>query len=297
MKTHRIITSLILTFVALGMESQLSAEEPQPKPLDVKTFRDKADRAYFTANRENKYLLLFFSSGDSRDCMDMREALQRERLAKFSDKWIVTDTDPKLDDRGKSFAEQFGVDAYPTLVLIKTTVNPDTGGVTKLDVVGRLTGGSIDTFFTRAVKVYESKEKELDVVTYHDRVFPAWERTKQEGKYFVVLFNADYAGFADRTMDNLTDPRMAKYSDKVIFVDTDPDYDTDAEFFVERFDVKKYPTILLMRPVIDPETKKVRKVDLIGRMTGEQTAEEMDEYFEKAIGKYERELASQGSRD
>lgn len=295
MKTHRIVSTLTLTVVALVVGSQLFAGEPQAKRLDVTTFRDKADRAYFTANRENKYLLLFFSSGDSRSCLDMREALQNERLAKFSDQWIVTDTDPKLDERGKSFAQQFGVDTYPTLVLIKTTVNPETGSVTKLDVVGRETGGKIATFFTRAMRVYESKEKELDVVTYHNRTYPGWERAKQEGKYFAMLFNSEYCGFADRTMDNLTDPRMAKYSDKLIFVDTDPDDDTDAELFVKRFDVKKYPTILLMRAIMDSDTDKVKKVDLIGRMTGEQTTQELDKYFATAIGKYEAKLAREAS--
>jgi len=298
MKTYRIAALLILTLVvALGVGGQLFAEEFRPRPLDVKTFRDKADRAYFTANRENKYLLLFFSSGDSRDCIDMREALQLERLAKFSDKWIVTDTDPKLDEGGMSFAKLYGVDTYPMLILIKTTVNQETGGVTKTDVVGRMKGGSIDDYFSRAIKVYENKEKMLDIAKYHDRVFAAWVRAKQEGKYFAILFNSDYCGFADRTMDNLTDARMAKYSDKLIFVDTDPDYDTDAQYFVNRFDVKRYPTILLMRAVMKPNSKDVKKVDLIGRMSGEQTAEELDNCFQTAIDKYESTLANQVSQD
>ncbi len=296
MKTHKILCLILLTAV-LGVRKGVSADEGKLRPLDVRTFRDKADRAYFTANREKNFLLLFFSSRDSRACLDMREALQDQRLAKFSNKWIVTDTDPKRDERGAMFAKLYSINTYPSLILIKTTVNPETGRVTKLDVVGRMMWGkttnticdaySIDDYFSRAIKVYENKGKMLDVAKYHDRVFPAWQRAKREGKYFVILFNSDYCGFADRTMDNLTDPRMAKYSDKVIFVDTDPDYDTDAEQFVKRFDIKKYPTILLMRAVLDPDTEKVKRVALIGRMTGEQTAEEMDEYFRTAIDKYE----------
>ncbi len=304
MKIHNPVLSLILAVFVLS-SAQLKAGEHPTKVLDVKTFRDKAELAYFTANRENKYLLLFFSSGDSRSSIDMREALQNERLAKFSDKWIVTDTDPNLDDRGKSFAEQYSVDTFPSLILLKTTVDPETRDVTKLNVVGRMMwekttntvcdAYGIDEYFSRAVKIYESSGQMLDTVTYHDRVFPAWERAKREGKYFAMLFNSDYCGFADRTMQNLTDPRMAKYSDKLLFVDTDPDYDPDAEYFVERFDVKRYPTILLMRAVMDPETEQVKKVDLIGRMTGKQTAEEVDNYFEAAIKKYESESVNRDS--
>ena len=121
-----------------------------------------------------------------------------------------------------------------------------------------------------------------------NKVFEGWEKAKTDDKYFLFMADSEYCGFCDRTEKNMKDPLMSKYSDKLVTSITDPDVDTDAQYFVDRFDVKKYPTLLLMKPVMGPDGK-VQKVDLIGRMTGEQTAKEMDEYFKTAMNKYEKQ--------
>lgn len=134
----------------------------------------------------------------------------------------------------------------------------------------------------------DEKDEPMDTEKFKNKVFEGWSEAKDNDKYFLFMADSEYCGFCDRTEKNMKDPSLAKYSDKFVTSITDPDVDTDAQYFVDRFDVKKYPTILLMKPVMG-EDGKVQKVDLIGRMTGEQSAKEMDEYFKTALAKYEKQ--------
>jgi len=175
MKTHKIVCLILLTAV-LGVGKRISADEGKLRPLDVRTFRDKADRAYFTANRQKKFLLLFFSSGDSRGGLVVREALQTQRLAKFSDKWIVTDTDPKRDPRGAMFAKLYRIDTYPSLIRIKTTVNPETCGVTKTGCGWQVERARFPKSTSTAMARPAPRSPPATAATIPTRRTPAWRR-------------------------------------------------------------------------------------------------------------------------
>ena len=136
----------------------------------------------------------------------------------------------------------------------------------------------------------------IDTEKYKNKVFDAWEDTKTNDKYFLFMADSEYCGFCDRTETALKDPKLAKFSDKFVTSISDPDVDPDSEFFINKFEIKKYPTMLLLKPQIDKATGKVLKVDLVGRMTGEQTASGMDEYFTTALRNYEKQKSEELSR-
>ena len=67
----------------------------------------------------------------------------------------------------------------------------------------------------------------IDTETYRNCVIKAYVQALQDGKYTLVLFSKHHRinPFAKRLAERLSDPSLAKYSDRVVFCLTDPGLD------------------------------------------------------------------------
>ena len=160
--------AVLLATVLTGNLSTLQADEPQPfdlnlilpidveelakpNPIDIDTYRNAAVSAYTRALREEKYTVVLFSKHHRMNGFALRlaERLRDERLAKYSDRLVVCLTDPDIDDGGRHLADALEVDAYPTLVVLKT--NRD-----QIHVTGQMIGEheleAIDKFLQDSMK-------------------------------------------------------------------------------------------------------------------------------------------------
>ncbi|MEZ6041881.1 MAG: hypothetical protein R3C20_15355 [Planctomycetaceae bacterium] len=97
-------------------------ESAKPDPIDINTYRNAAVSAYCQALRDGKYTLVLFSRNHRLNGFARRlaERIEDPVLAKYSDKVVFTLTDPYLDDGGRDLADAMKVNAYPTLVVLKT---------------------------------------------------------------------------------------------------------------------------------------------------------------------------------
>jgi thiol:disulfide interchange protein DsbD len=105
-------------------------------------------------------------------------------------------------------------------------------------------------------------------IEWKTNLVEAYKQALKEGKPLVVEFSADWCAFC-RSMDNyiLPRPEVQKMAGTAVFAKVDPDIDKDAADMVESFNIKSYPTFL----VLDCSPQALRER---GRIVGYQDADE-----------------------
>jgi len=138
--------------IDLNLIFPIDVEElARPNPIDTDTYRNAAVSAYSHALRDGKYTVVLFSKQHRLNGFALRlaERLRDESLAKYSDRLVMCLTDPDLDDGGRDLADALEVEAYPTLVVLKT--NRD-----QIHVTGQMIGEheleAIDKFLQDSMK-------------------------------------------------------------------------------------------------------------------------------------------------
>ncbi len=166
MNTCSKLNAVLLAVVLAGQFTAVRADEPnpidlifpidvaelaKPDPIDIETYRNATVKAYVQALVEGKYTLVLFSKHHRMNGFAQRlaERLGDASLAKYSDRVVMCLTDPDLDDGGRDLANALEVNAYPTLVVLKT--NHDV-----IHLTGQMTGEheleAIDKFLGDSMK-------------------------------------------------------------------------------------------------------------------------------------------------
>ena len=127
-----------------------------PKPLDLKTYRNRAFDAYSKALAEGKYTLLLFSydhkiNGFARR---MEKKLTDPYLAIYSAYFIAAITEDR-DEGGRQLAAALNIHRYPTVIVLKTDMD-------RLHVVGRIEGvfdvKAIDKVLRESLKAQDAEK-------------------------------------------------------------------------------------------------------------------------------------------
>jgi len=148
--------------IDLNLILPIDVEElAKPNPIDIDTYRNATVSAYSQALRDGKYTLVLFSKKHRLNGFAQRlaERIEDPVLAKYSDKVVFCLTDPGLDDGGRDLADALKVNAYPTLVVLKTDRD-------RIHVTGQMIGEhdleAVDRFLRNSLKLAAETTNKLE---------------------------------------------------------------------------------------------------------------------------------------
>ncbi len=116
----------------------------------------------------------------------------------------------------------------------------------------------------------------LDLETFRNNAFGAYQQALEEGKYTIILFDSEYCGFCKNLIALLRSKDLAKYSDQVVVSISDGDVDEGARQLEQALGVVRYPTLVVLKT-------NEKNIHVAGRIEGEVDVLEIDRVFHEAM--------------